>query len=299
MSRMRIALLTVLAMISFAGNSLLCRAALKHSGIDAASFTTIRLIAGALTLWLIVLGMQRRQSTFPQPRNANSRGNWLSAFALFSYAACFSFAYIDLSAATGALLLFGSVQASMITYGLIKGERFRGRQLLGFICALGGLIGLLLPGFAAPPLTSAALMIAAGIAWGIYSLRGRMKITGSVTNPVGGATAVTAGNFLRTVPFAVLLSLAAVASSSIAIDWTGAAYAIASGAIASGIGYTIWYTALPGLTATTAATVQLSVPLITALGGVLLLGESFTLRLAIASVAILGGIGLVVLKKDH
>lgn len=276
MSRNRVALLTLLAMIAFAGNSLLCRAALIHSGIDAASFTSIRLIAGALTLWLIV-NMRRSQTS----------GSWPSAFALFAYAACFSFAYIHLTAATGALLLFGAVQASMIGYGLYKGERLRAQQMLGLLCALGGLVGLVLPGLSAPPLINAALMIAAGVAWGVYSLRGR---------GAGDATAVTAGNFLRAVPFALLLSLVTLNTAS--IDLAGTAYAIASGAIASGMGYAIWYTALRGLAATTAATVQLSVPVIAALGGILLLGETLTLRLVIASIAILGGIALVVLQKQ-
>ena len=276
MSRTRVALLTLLAMIAFAGNSLLCRAALIHSGIDAASFTTIRLIAGALTLWLIV-----------NMRHARVSGSWPSAFALFAYAACFSFAYTHLTAATGALLLFGAVQASMIGYGLYKGERLRAQQMLGLLCALGGLVGLVLPGLSAPPLMSAALMIAAGVAWGVYSLRGR---------GAGDATAVTAGNFLRAVPFALLLSLVTLNTAS--IDLAGTAYAIASGAIASGMGYAIWYTALRGLAATTAATVQLSVPVIAALGGILLLGETLTLRLLIASIAILGGIALVVLQKQ-
>lgn len=276
MSRNRVALLTLLAMIAFAGNSLLCRAALIHSGIDAASFTSIRLIAGALTLWLIV-NMRRSQTS----------GSWPSAFALFAYAACFSFAYIHLTAATGALLLFGAVQASMIGYGLYKGERLRAQQMLGLLCALGGLVGLVLPGLSAPPLINAALMIAAGVAWGVYSLRGR---------GAGDATAVTAGNFMRAVPFALVLSLATLNTAS--IDLAGTAYAIASGAIASGMGYAIWYTALRGLAATTAATVQLSVPVIAALGGILLLGETLTLRLVIASIAILGGIALVVLQKQ-
>ena len=276
MSRTRVALLTLLAMIAFAGNSLLCRAALIHSGIDAASFTTIRLIAGALTLWLIV-----------NMRRSRASGSWPSAFALFAYAACFSFAYIHLTAATGALLLFGAVQASMIGYGLYKGERLRAQQMLGLLCALGGLVGLVLPGLSAPPLINAALMIAAGVAWGVYSLRGR---------GAGDATAVTAGNFMRAVPFALLLSL--ITLNTVSIDLAGTAYAIASGAVASGMGYAIWYTALRGLTATTAATVQLSVPVIAALGGILLLGETLTLRLVIASIAILGGIALVVLQKQ-
>jgi drug/metabolite transporter (DMT)-like permease len=269
--------LTLLAMIAFAGNSLLCRIALKHTGIDAASFTAIRLVSGAVVLWLLVRRFRAVQS---------GKGNWPSAFALFAYAACFSFAYLSLSAATGALLLFGAVQATMIGYGAWWGDRLRGWQLVGFLAALGGLIGLLLPGIAAPPPMSAALMLCAGVAWGIYSLRGK----GS-----GDATRVTAGNFARAVPLAVVLGLVLLDSTH--LDRAGVGYAIASGALASGIGYAVWYAALPWLKSTTAATVQLSVPVITALGGIVFLGEIVTLRLVLASAAILGGIALVLLSK--
>lgn len=214
-------------------------------------------------------------------------GNWPSAFALFAYAAGFSLAYVSLSAGTGALLLFGSVQATMIGYGLWRGERLSSAQWFGLLLAAGGIIGLLLPGLAAPPLLGAAFMIAAGIAWGVYSLRGRSG---------GDPTAVTAGNFIRTVPITLVLALAML--PRLHIDTSGTLYAIASGALASGVGYAIWYTALPQLRATIAATVQLSVPVIAALGGVLLLGEQFTLRLVFASIAILSGIALVILGKS-
>lgn len=275
----RVLALTVVAMIAFAGNSLLCRAALKHTTIDAASFTAIRLIAGALMLWLIVRSKSRKPSV---------AGNWPSAFALFAYAAGFSFAYIKLPAASGALLLFGAVQATMISYGLWSGERFQKLQLLGLALALGGLLGLLLPGLSAPPLLESLLMLGAGVAWGIYSLRGK---------GAGDPTSVTAGNFIRGVPFAAALSLLTL--NSAALDPAGVGYAIASGALASGIGYAIWYTALPGLKASNAATVQLSVPVIAALGGIVFLGESMTLRLLLASAAILGGIALVILEKKQ
>ena len=265
--------LTTLAMIAFAGNSLLCRAALKETQVDAATFTTVRIVSGALTLWLIV--RLRRDA-------AAGAGTWASAFWLFAYAAGFSFAYITLTAATGALLLFGAVQATMMTYALWKGERWRPVQVAGLAAAFAGLAGLLLPGASAPSPWGAALMLFAGFSWGIYSLRGR---------GAGDATRVTAGNFLRAVPFAVVVSLAMLAQAS--IDWMGIGYAIASGAIASGIGYAIWYTALPHLRAGTAATVQLSVPVIAALGGVLLLGEPITVRLIVCSTAILGGIAVV------
>ena len=275
----RIITLTSLAMIAFAGNSLLCRVALKHTSIDAASFTTIRLISGAVMLWLVV---RMRRGTYA------GGGSWLSAFALFAYAAGFSFAYVSLPAATGALLLFGAVQATMIGYGIWARERLLKLQLIGLVLALGGLVGLLLPGLSAPPLYGSVLMLGAGVAWGIYSLRGK---------GAGDPTRVTAGNFLRAAPIAVALSIIMLNGSS--LDTAGFWYAVSSGALASGIGYAIWYTALPALNATNAATVQLSVPVIAALGGIGFLGEPITLRLAVASAAILGGIALVILEKKH
>lgn len=278
--------LTVMAMIAFAGNSLLCRAALNQTDIDAASFTTIRLISGALVLWLIVT-LRARRLTDQRVSQATVQGNWFSALALFAYAAGFSYAYISLAAGTGALLLFGAVQVTMIGYGIYRGERLRGIQLVGLLMAFGGLTGLMLPGLEAPPLVGSLLMLGAGVAWGIYSLRGR---------GAGDATAVTTGNFLRSVPFALLLS--ALMYPYWSLDIAGVGYAIASGALASGVGYAIWYTALPLLKSTTAATVQLSVPVIAAVGGVILLSELLTLRMALASVAILGGIALVILEKQ-
>ena len=271
--------LTSLAMIAFAGNSLLCRAALQHSSIDAASFTGIRLVCGAAMLWLIV---RTRRGTY------RGAGSWMSACALFVYAAGFSFAYVRLPAATGALLLFGAVQATMIGRGLWAGERLGRLQLLGFLLALAGLVGLLLPGLAAPPLLHTLLMLGAGVAWGVYSLRGK---------GAGDATLVNAGNFLRCVPLAAALSAATYGNAS--LDSAGVWYAALSGALASAIGYAIWYTALPELKATSAATVQLSVPVIAALGGVVFLGETVTLRLVVAAIAILGGIALVILEKQH
>ncbi len=279
MSYARIIALTSLAMIAFAGNSLLCRAAFKHTNIDAASFTTIRLISGAVMLWLVA---RIRRGTLI------GGGNWLSAFALFAYAAGFSFAYVSLPAATGALLLFSAVQATMIGYGVWAGERFLKLQFVGLLLAFGGLVGLLLPGLSAPPLYGSVLMLGAGVAWGVYSLRGK---------GAGDPTQVTAGNFLRTVPIAAALSVLMLSSTS--LDNAGFWYAVSSGALASGIGYAIWYTALPALKSTHAATVQLSVPVIAALGGIVFLGEPMTLRLVLASVAILGGIALVILEKQH
>ncbi|NNM69945.1 MAG: DMT family transporter [Gallionella sp.] len=196
--------------------------------------------------------------------------------------------YVSLPAATGALLLFGAVQVTMIGYGVWTGERLVKRQLVGLMLALAGVVVLLLPGLAAPPLSGSVLMLGAGVAWGVYSLRGK---------GAGDPTSVTAGNFLRAVPIAAALS--AVMLNGISADTAGFWYAVSSGALASGIGYAIWYTALPALKATHAATVQLSVPVIAALGGILFLGEPITPRLLLASAAILGGIALVIQKRRH
>jgi len=210
------------------------------------------------------------------------------AFALFVYAAGFSFAYVSLPAATGALLLFGAVQATMIGHGIWKGERLLKLQIAGLMLAFGGLVGLVLPGLSAPPLYGSLLMLGAGAAWGVYSLRAK---------GAGDPTRVTAGNFLRAAPIAAVLSVLMFDRTS--LDQAGFWYAVSSGALASGIGYAIWYTALPALKSTTAATVQLSVPVIAALGGIVFLGEPMTLRLVLASVAILGGIALVIVERQH
>lgn len=271
--------LTTLAMLAFAGNSILCRLALKATTIDAASFTSIRLASAAAMLWAILLVRNKA---------VKISGNWWSALALFAYAAGFSFAYINLKAGTGALLLFGSVQTSMISYGLWRGERFKTSQIGGFILAIIGLVVLVFPGLSAPPILSSGLMVVAGVAWGIYSLRGR----GS-----GDPIMITAGNFIRTLPMAAILSL--VASSQFQLDEQGGLLAIASGAITSGIGYAIWYSALPSLRATQAATVQLSVPVLAAIGGILLVGELLTLRLVVASLLILLGVSLVIFNKEQ
>jgi drug/metabolite transporter (DMT)-like permease len=264
-------------MVAFAGNSLLCRMALKHTGIDAASFTALRLFSGALTLWLIV---RVRGGTHVVA------GNWISAAALFAYAAGFSFAYLTLPAGVGALILFGGVQGTMIGYALWSGERLRRLQVVGLSGAFAGLVGLLLPGLSAPPLQGSILMLGAGVAWGAYSLCGRSS---------GDPTCVTAGNFLRAVPFAIGLSVAAV--TPISLDGAGVWYAVASGALASGIGYAVWYTAVSGMLATTAAAVQLSVPVLAAAGGVFFLGEPVTLRLLLSSLAILGGLALFIAQR--
>lgn len=274
---MRIVLLTALAMLAFAGNSLLCRIALRDTAIDAASFTTIRIASGALILAILLKTRGTRRM---------AGGSWLAALMLFSYAAFFSFAYRELSAATGALLLFGAVQMTMMGFGFFSGERLGAVKLAGLALALGGLVTLLLPGLAAPPLQGAAFMVAAGASWGVYSILGK---------GLGEPTAATGGNFMRAVPFAAALGLAAMNHSS--VDLHGALYAVLSGAITSGLGYALWYAALPALTSTSAAIIQLSVPAIAALGGALLLSEPVTTRLLIASAAILGGIAITTAGK--
>jgi len=277
------ALLTALALLAFAANSLLCRAALAGGLIGARDFTVLRLLSGAVVLAAIV--------RLPALAARHGAGSWTSAAALLTYAICFSFAYLSLSTGTGALLLFAAVQATMIGVGIARGERLRAAQLLGLALAAGGLVGLLLPGVTSPSPQGAALMLTAGVAWGVYSLRGRSG---------GDATMVTAGNFVRaTVLIAPLGAFTLLGASGAPPQLAGVAYALASGAIASGLGYAIWYTALPALSATVAATVQLSVPAIAAFGGVLLLGEALTGRLLLASAAILGGILLVSLGRSR
>lgn len=268
-------------MIAFAGNSLLCRLALKNEGIDAGSFTIIRLVSGAFVLWFLVrAGKSKRVGM----------GSWMSGLALFVYAAAFSFAYLNLSAAMGALLLFGSVQITMIVYGMYKGERLHGLALTGFLVSLAGFVGLLSPGIAAPPLLAALLMSISGIAWGVYSLRGKNE---------GDPLQVTAGNFVRASVIATVFCIVMYPwmMQKDLPDFTGVIYAVCSGVITSGLGYAIWYSVLPTLKTTTAAIVQLSVPAIAALGGVLLLHEPVSLRLVLASIAILGGIALFVSRR--
>ena len=268
----RVLWLTALAMGAFAGNSLLCRQALQHTTIDPASFTAVRLVSGAAVLWALV-----------RWRGQRSAGDWASATALFVYAAAFSFAYLSLSAGTGALLLFGAVQATMLGWGLWRGQRLGRGQVAGLVLAMGGLTALLLPGVSAPPVTGALLMLAAGAAWGVYSLRGR---------GAGEPTAVTAGNFVRAAALAVPLGLVALPWAT--VDPAGLLWALCSGALTSGLGYAVWYAALKGLHPTSSASVQLSVPVLTALGGVAFLSEPVTLRLALCSLAILGGIAWVI-----
>ncbi len=273
-------LLTAIAMLAFAANSLLCRMALGAGIVDAASFTSIRIVSGALMLGLLILPQWRSRCHMPP--------NWRSVAALFGYMIFFSFAYLSLSAGTGALILFGAVQLTMFVVALRSGEHFPALSWLGLVLAIGGLVYLVSPGVTAPDPLGAALMAIAGIAWGWYSLLGR-----NAADPL----ASTAWNFIYSVPLAVITSLLFIGDFHVSIN--GALLAVASGAIASGLGYFIWYAALRGLTAMRAATVQLSVPVIAALGGVMMLGESVTLRLLLASIATLGGVAIVLRQKGQ
>lgn len=272
--------LTVLAMLAFAANSLLCRLALQHGRIDPASFASIRLVSGALTLAVIA-----RYRVRPGRR---AKRDWLAVAMLFAYVAFFSFAYLSLPAGTGALILFGAVQLTMFSAGIRAGERFAPLAWAGLSLAAAGLVYLVSPSVAAPPPAATALMAAAGVAWGVYSLRGR-----GVADPL----AATASNFAWAAPLALLVNLLLAGRAH--ADVAGVALAVASGAVTSGLGYVAWFAALRHLSAMRAASVQLSVPLIAALGGVLFLSEAFTPRLAVAAAAILGGIALVLAGRSR
>ena len=283
LSRGAVLALTALVMVAFAANSVLARLALTTTALDATTFTLVRVGWGAAALWLV---LRVRDGTAAYTPGDASRGDWSSGAALFVYAAAFSFAYLSLSTGTGALVLFGAVQLTMIGWGLVRGERLGPAAALGLALAVGGLVYLLLPGLEAPPLGPALLMAASGVGWGVYSLRGRRA-----ADPVG----VSAGNFARAALLCVGLALAVrVGAGGLARpDALGLAYATLSGVVTSALGYVLWYAVLPSLRATSAATVQLSVPVLAALGGALLLGEAVTLRLAIATAVTLGGIALV------
>ncbi len=280
-SHMRTIWLTILALVAFAANSLLCRLALSRPSIDAASFSLIRVLSGAMTLWLIVV-LTRSKSNEPHG------GNWLSASLLLLYVVGFSFAYLSLSTGTGALILFGTVQATMLFAAIMSGERLYFVEWFGLLLAIFGLVYLISPGLTAPPFMESAFMAIAGAAWGIYSLRGR-----NTTKPL----AATAGNFIRAVPLALLVFLASL--KHIQISTEGILLAVTSGALASGIGYTIWYAALRGLSRSRAATLQLTVPMLAAIGGIFLLSEALSLRLLLSAIMILGGVALALLGREY
>ena len=268
-------------MLAFAGNSILCRMALRDGAIDPASFTAIRLLSGALALLLIVRLTSKDSSV-------REHGGWTSALVLFFYAICFSYAYISLSAGAGALILFGFVQAAMIAMALWSGDRPGAAEWLGWLLAFGGLVWLLIPGIEAPPAVGATLMALAGIAWGVYSIRGQSETNALVS---------TCANFVYSIAFVIILT--AITYTSADISNRGVVLAVTSGAITSGLGYVIWYAALNYLRAMQAALVQLSVPAIAAAGGVIFLAEPISLRLLTSGALILGGISLALVQKSH
>ena len=286
LGQLRIIALTCATMVAFAANSLLCRGALRGGEIDAASFTAIRLASGALVLALIMRARRGgADGGSAEPRGTSEKrgaGSWLSALALAAYATAFSFAYLRIGAGAGALLLFGAVQLTMITGGLLRGERPSLRQWIGFVVAATGMVVLNLPSFDPPPPAGAALMLASGIAWGIYSLRGR-----GATRPL----ATTAGNFARSIPIAAVLAAVAIATSA-HVTACGVLLASLSGGVASGLGYGLWYAVLPALGATRAAIVQLSVPVIAAVGAIVVLDEPLRPHVALGGAVILCGLAL-------
>ncbi|MEW5978075.1 MAG: DMT family transporter [Acidobacteriota bacterium] len=272
--------LTALTLIAFASNSLLCRMALRGDLIDPLSFTALRLVSGAGVLLFA-------SQVIPQPAASNdSKGSWVSGIALFTYAVSFSLAYLSLATGMGALILFGSVQVTMMAAALNSGENLSPIQWLGAVAAVGGLVYLVLPGLSAPDPLGAVLMGASGAAWGVYSIRGK-----GVSSPV----AMTAGNFLRSSPLAVITSLMALRSAH--LQPSGVLLALISGGLTSGVGYVLWYKALGKLTTTQASLVQLLVPVLAAFGGVVFLSEHVSTRLITSSALMLGGIALAVSKR--
>ena len=270
---------TVFALIAFAANSVLCRLALGTKQIDAASFTSVRLISGVVILLIIALSQKKKIQFI-------GKENITSAFFLFLYAVTFSFAYISLSTATGALILFGAVQITMIVSALINGERPNMFEWIGLVLAISGLVYLVFPGLTSPSLIGSLLMALSGISWGVYSIIGKGN---------KDSLKSTTENFLFSLPFVIIISL--IFMNEINFTINGFSLAVISGSITSGIGYAIWYVALRGLTTTRAATVQLSVPIIAAIGGTLFLSEEISLRLIIATILILGGVGLAIVVK--
>jgi drug/metabolite transporter (DMT)-like permease len=280
---LRLFLITSVTMIAFAANSVFARLALGATAIDPAGYSLVRLVSGAAMLAFLVL--YARKGKFDRLLD---KGSWASAAALFAYAAAFSFAYVVLHTGTGALILFACVQGTMIGWGLICGDRPIALEWLGLVIAFGAFVWLVSPGLAGPDPVGAGLMAVSGIAWGIYSLRGK-----SASDPLSA----TAGNFVRSVPIAIVL--AAIFLTQIHATPFGILMAVLSGAVTSGMGYALWYRALRELTSTQGAIVQLTVPAIAAAGGIILLGEPLTLRFAICSILILGGVAIAILARTY
>ncbi|WP_100642623.1 DMT family transporter [Alteromonas facilis] len=281
-SLLKLVILTGLALIAFAANSVLSRLALDSNAIDAASYTIVRLVSGAAAL-AVILSLSRRRSDQPSPK-----GSWLASFMLFLYAVAFSYAYLTLETGTGALILFGSVQITMILLSIYSGARVHLTEWVGISIAFAGFLYLVIPNVSTPSLTGFVLMTVSGIAWGVYTLQGR----GS-KNPLSDTTY----NFVRTTPFVIILAIFALNNAS--YSTYGVTLAILSGTLASGVGYTIWYSALTQLKSTQAAVLQLLVPVIAALGGVIFVSEPITLRLFISGILVLGGVLVVIMGKSY
>lgn len=274
-------ILTGLALIAFAANSVLGRLALGNGTIDASSFTILRLLSGSIVLLIIIIA--KRKIT-----GGSTKGSWVASFMLFLYAVTFSYSYISLDTGTGALILFGAVQVTIILISLVSGIRLHFTEWVGVMIAFTGFVYLILPGVTAPSTIGLLLMTVAGIAWGIYTFKGS-----SSKNPLMD----TAYNFFRTIPLVILLAIFTINNANYSLN--GIILALLSGGITSGIGYAIWYVALGGLSSTQAAVLQLSVPVIAALGGVVFVSEEITFRLAISAVMVIGGILIVVLGKYY
>jgi len=279
-STLKTIIFTFLALIAFAANSVICRAALKDQLIDPGAFTVIRLVSGAAVLLLLVYFRHFKKNS------KRSKGSWISAMMLFMYATAFSFAYVSIDTATGALIVFGAVQITMITYALLKGYKMHGSEWLGMLIAFIGFVYLMLPGAQSPPVLGAVIMTISGIGWGMYSVLGKKS-----ENPLED----TAYNFLRSIPFLLLILFFLIHEQNYSVQ--GVLLALLSGMVTSGLGYTIWYMALRGLTTIQASVVQLFVPVLAGIGGFLFLNEIISLRLWISALLILGGILLLNLKK--
>jgi len=267
---------TVLALIAFAANSILCRLALSGGAIDSANFASIRLLSGAIVLWMIMT-VSKPKITVPK------KGNWTASFLLFIYAVSFSYAYVTLETGTGALILFGAVQITMILMSLLSGTRLHISEWIGVVIAFGGFVYLILPGVSTPSVIGFFLMTIAGISWGLYTLKGQAS-----TQPLIDTTY----NFLRTIPLVIVLVMITLNGSIYSVE--GILLAVLSGSLASGVGYTVWYVAISRLSSIQAAVFQLLVPVIAAIGGVMFISEVITMRLGVSAMIILSGILIVI-----
>lgn len=274
---MRLGILTLIVLIAFAGNSVLARLALNGGDIGPWGFSLLRFVSGAFVL----IALSRPKISWPT-------GSWTGAFALCGYSVFFSFAYLELTTGTGALLLFASVQLTMLAVAFSRGERLSAFQIIGLGLAVAGLIYLLAPGVEAPSSIGASLMILSGIGWGMYSVLGKGK---------GQALARTAGNFARAAIVLILMTpIILWRLPEASPDTSGIMLAILSGTVTSALGYALWYNVLKDLSVTTASISQLSVPVIAAIGGAIFVFEPVTLPFALSCAAVLVGVGLATIR---